>query len=178
MNNIFSGRTASLMGLVLGIAAMAFAIGYLQMVEYLAPCSLCILDRAVVIGLCIVFALALLHNPVRIGRKIYATLAALLSLTGIGICARHIWLQNQPKGEAPECGAGFWHMLENMPFKSFLDTIFNSTGDCADIQWQFLGLSIPELTLILFVVFLLLSLAMFFTTGRRLTSRGQYQAQA
>ena len=168
MNNFFSGRSVSLMGLGLGIISMVFAIGYLQMVEYLAPCSLCILDRAVVIGLCIVFALALLHNPRRTGRKIYATLAALLSLTGIGICARHIWLQHQPKGDVPECGPGFWHMLENMPFKSFLDTIFNSTGDCADIQWQFLGLSLPELTLILFVVFLLLSLAMFSTTGREL----------
>jgi len=168
MNSIFSGRSVSLMGLILGITSMVFAVGYLQMVEYLAPCSLCILDRGVVIGLCFVFTLALLHNPVRVGRKIYASLATLLSLTGIGICARHIWLQHQPKGEAPECGAGFWHMLENMPFKSFLDTIFNSTGECADIQWQFLGLSIPELTLILFVVFLLLSLTMFFTTGRKL----------
>jgi len=168
MNSIFSGRSVSLMGLALGIISMVFAIGYLQMIEYLAPCSLCILDRAVVIGLCIVFALALLHNPVRTGRKIYATLAGILSLTGIGICARHIWLQNQPKGEAPECGAGFWHLFETMPLMSFFDTIFNSTGDCADIQWQFLGLSLPEWTLVLFVVFLLLSLAMFFTTGRQL----------
>lgn len=168
MNSIFSGRSVSLMGLALGIISMVFAIGYLQMIEYLAPCSLCILDRAVVIGLCVVFGLALLHNPVRTGRKIYATLAGILSLTGIGICARHIWLQNQPKGEAPECGAGFWHLFETMPLMSFFDTIFNSTGDCADIQWQFLGLSLPEWTLVLFVVFLLLSLAMFFTTGRQL----------
>ncbi len=166
MNNIFSGRNASLLGLVLGITSMVFAVGYLQMIEYLAPCSLCILDRAVVIGLCITFALALIHNPVRIGRKIYATLAILLSITGIGICARHVWLQHQPKEAAHECGPGFWHMLENMPMKSFLDTIFNSTGDCADIQFQLLGLSLPALTLILFVVFLLLSLAMFFTSGR------------
>ena len=167
MNNIFSGRSASLIGLVLGISSLVFAIGYLQMVEYLAPCSLCILDRAVVIGLCIVFTLALIHNPLAIGRKIYATLAILLSLTGIGICARHLWLQQQPKESVPECGPGFWHMLENMPFKSFLDNIFNSSGDCADIQFQLLGLSLPALTLILFVVFLLLSLAMFFTNGRK-----------
>lgn len=155
------------MGLILGIAAMVFAVGYLQMVEYLAPCSLCILDRAVVIGLCVVFTLALVHNPVAAGRKVYAALATLLSLTGIGIAARHVWLQHQPKEEAPECGPGFWHMLENMPFKSFLDKIFNSTGDCADIQWQLLGLSLPAWTLVLFVVFLMLSLAMFFTSGRK-----------
>jgi len=165
MNNFLSGRTISVIGLLVCIAAMVFAIGYLQMIEYLAPCSLCIVDRAIIIGLGVVFLISLLHNPIRIGRKIYATLATLLSLTGIGVCLRHIWLQNLPKeeGNIPECGGGFWHMLENMPFRSFLDTIFNSTGECADIQWQFLGLSIPEWTLALFVVFLLLSIAMFFT---------------
>lgn len=167
MNNIFSGRSAALMGLILGITSMVFAVGYLQMIEYLAPCSLCILDRAVVIGLCIVFALALIHNPPQTGRKIYASLAILLSLTGIGICARHLWLQSQPKDSTPECGPGFWHMLENLPFKAFLDKIFNSTGDCADIQFQLLGLSLPAWTLILFVVFLALSLAMFTSHGRR-----------
>lgn len=167
MNNFFSGRTISFLGLILGIASLLFAIVYLQMIEYLAPCSLCILDRAVVIGLCIVFTIALIHNPIAAGRKIYASLATLLSLTGIAICARHIWLQQQPKDAVPECGPGFWHMLENMPFKSFLDKIFNSSGDCADIQFQLLGLSLPALTLILFVVFLLLSLAMYFTSGSK-----------
>lgn len=172
MNTLFAGRSVSAIGLILGIASMAFAVGYLQMIEYLAPCSLCILDRAVVIGLCFVFAIALIHNPVGAGRKVYAVLAGLLSLTGIGICLRHLWLQSQPPGGAPECGPGFWHMLENMPFKAFLDNIFNSTGDCADIQFQLLGLSLPAWTLILFVVFFFLSLAMFATSG---ASRSAHQ---
>lgn len=165
MNTLFSGRSVSAIGLLLGLASMAFAVGYLQMIEYLQPCLLCVLDRAVVIGLCVVFLMALIHNPLNTGRKVYATLASLLSLTGIGICARHIWLQNLPKEDAPTCGAGFSHMLQTMPTMEFLDKIFNSTGECTDIQWQFLGMSIPELTLILFIVFLLLSLTMFFTTG-------------
>ncbi len=166
MCNLFSGRSVSIIGLLLGLSSMAFAVGYLQMVEFLEPCPLCILDRAVVIGLCIVFGLALIHNPINIGRKVYAVLAALLSLTGIAICARHIWLQNLPADQVPECGAGFWYMLDTMPFAGFLDTILNGSGECADIQWQLFGLSIPELTLILFVAFLLLSIAMFVTTGR------------
>lgn len=166
MSNLLSGRSISAIGLLLGLASMAFAIGYLQMVEYLQPCNLCILDRAVVIGLCIVFLLALIHNPVKAGRKAYASLAAILSLTGIAICARHLWLQNQPKDQVPDCGAGFWYMLDTMPMANFLNTIFNSTGECADIQWQLFGLSIPALTLILFVVFLLLSVVMFITNGR------------
>lgn len=166
MNNAFSGRSISVIGLLLGISAMVFAVGYLQMIEYLPPCNLCILDRVVVISLCVVFLIALIHNPIDIGRKIYAALAAILSLIGIGICARHIWLQNQVTDSIPECGAGFSHLLKTMPFADFLATIFNGSGSCADIKWQLFGLSIPELTLILFVTFLLLSVIMFVTTGR------------
>lgn len=160
-------RIISTAGLLLAAASMAFAVGYLQLVEYLEPCPLCVLDRAVVIGLGAVFLLALLHNPAQTGRRIYAALATLLSLTGIGICLRHIWLQNLPADQVPECGAGFWYMLDSMPFAQFLDTILNGSGECAEIQWQFLGFSIPELTLALFVVFLGLSIALFFNRSER-----------
>jgi len=172
MNKIFSGRSASSLGLVLGLSSLAFAILFLQLYVGLPPCNLCIMDRLVVMGLCVVFALALIQNPFTLGRKIYAALAAILSITGIGISARHIWLQHSADGQIPECGAGLAYMFKNMPLRKFFDTIFAGTGDCSDIQGQFLGLSIPEWTLILFVIFLLLSVIMFFTTARKqLTNR-------
>ena len=160
---MFTPRIISLTGLLLAIASMAFAIGYLQLVEYLEPCPLCILDRTVVIGLGVTFLLALLQNPARTGSRVYGVIAALLSITGIAICARHIWLQNLPPDQVPECGAGFWYMLDSMPFTRFLDTILNGSGECADIKWQLFGLSIPELTMGLFIVFLALSFALFFS---------------
>jgi len=166
MNSLFSGYRVSTIGLLLGLSSMGFAVGYLQMHLGLMPCNLCVLDRGVVISLCAVFALALIYQPSEKGRKVYATVATLLSATGIAICARHIWLQNLPEGDIPECGPGFWYMLETMPFSGFLHKIFNASGQCADIQGTFLGLSIPEWTLALFVVFLILSLIMFFTRAR------------
>lgn len=160
---MLASRTVSAAGLVLAIASMIFAVGYLQMIEYLAPCPLCVLDRMVVIALGAVFLLALIHNPARTGRRIYSALGVIFSLTGIGICLRHIWLQNLPPDQVPECGAGFWYMLDSMPVMQFLDTILNGSGECAEIQWQFLGFSIPEWTLVLFVVFLFVSVALFFS---------------
>lgn len=162
---MFTPRKISLIGLLLAISAMVFAVGYLQIIEYLEPCPLCILDRTVVIGLGLVFLVALVHNPARLGSRIYAVIAALLSMTGIAICARHIWLQNLPPDQVPECGAGFWYMLDSMPFTKFLDTILNGSGECADIKWQLFGFTIPELTMGLFIVFLLLSIALFFSNN-------------
>lgn len=164
---MFTSRVISTCGFLLAIASMAFAVGYLQMVEYLDPCPLCVLDRGVVIGLGVIFLIALLHNPRQTGRRIYAGIATLLSITGIGICMRHIWLQNLPPDQVPDCGAGFWYMLDSMPFAQFLDTILNGSGECAEIQWQFLGFSIPEWTLVLFVVFLGLSLLLFFSRSQK-----------
>jgi len=166
MNSLFSGYRVSTIGLLLGLSSMVFAVGYLQTHLGLMPCNLCVLDRGVVISLCAVFALALIYQPTETGRKVYAVVAALLSATGIAISARHLWLQNLPAEEAVNCGPGFWYMLDTMPFAGFLDKIFNSTGECSDIQGTFLGLSIPGWTLVLFVVFLILSLIMFFTRAR------------
>jgi len=87
--------------------------------------------------------------------------------TGIGICLRHIWLQNLPPDQVPECGAGFWYMLDSMPLLQFMDTILNGSGECADIQWSFLGFSIPEWTLLLFIVFLIISVALFFSPSAK-----------
>lgn len=156
-----ASRTISAAGLLLAIVAMVFAVGYLQIIEYLEPCPLCVLDRVVVISLGVVFLLCLLHNPARTGRRVYSGLAGLLSITGISICLRHIWLQNLPADQVPECGAGFWYMLDSMPLLQFLDTILNGSGECAEIKWQFLGFTIPEWTLALFVVFLVLSVSLF-----------------
>jgi len=160
-------RKISSAGLLLAVVSMLFAVGYLQMIEYLEPCPLCILDRGVVIALGVVFLIALVHNPSNWGNRVYGTLALLLSATGIAICARHIWLQNLPADEVPDCGAGFWYMLDSMPFSRFLDTILNGSGECADIQWQFLGFTLPEVTLGLFVVFALLAIMLIFANTHK-----------
>ena len=49
-------------------------------------------------------------------------------------------------------------MLETFPISETITTIFNSAGECADIQWTFMGLSIPAQTMLVFIGFALLSL--------------------
>ena len=154
-------------GVLLSVVSMLFAVVYLQRIEMLDPCPLCVLDRAVVIGLGVTFLLAFLHNPLVTGRRVYMVLAAVLAIIGIAICARHIWLQNLPADQVPACGAGFWYMLDSMPLLGFLETVLNGSGECADIQWTVLGLTLPEQTLILFVVFLALSVVGFFMADRQ-----------
>ncbi|GAB5415507.1 MAG: disulfide bond formation protein B [Congregibacter sp.] len=141
----------------LTIIAMLFAVLYLQQQLGLPPCPLCITQRAFVV-LCGVSALiAFLHNPQGWGRRVYATICVLAAIGGGAVAARHIWLQNLPEDLVPACGPGLSYMLETFPLSETFQLIMMGDGNCADISWTFLGLTIPEQTLIVFIVLAVLS---------------------
>jgi disulfide bond formation protein DsbB len=50
-----------------------------------------------------------------------------------------------------DCGVGFDYMFENFPLEKALTLVFRGTGDCAAIDWTFLGLTIPQMALITFI---------------------------
>lgn len=154
---MFSYRSLAFLGLAICITSMLFAVLYLERTLFLDPCPLCILDRVVIICLGVVFLIAFLHGPRTIFTKVYGVLCILLSSIGIGLASRHIWLQNLPKDQVPECGPDLYFMLDTLPLFETLKKTLTGSGSCADISWTFADLTIPEQTLILFVILLILS---------------------
>jgi disulfide bond formation protein DsbB len=108
-------------------------------------------QRVIFIALLAVFALAALHGPKRAGERVYAALVVLLSLTGVGIASRHIWIQNLPKDQVPACGPGLDYMLETMPMSNVLKELMHGSGECAAKGWTFLTLGIPEWSLVCYL---------------------------
>ena len=157
-------RTLSLIGFLECAGLVALAL-YFQHVEGLDPCPLCIFQRIAFIALGVVFLAGFLHNPDGWGRKGYSGLAILVGLTGVGIAARHVWLQNLPADQVPECGPGLDFMLEVMPFTKMLETVFKGSGECAEVLWTLLGISMPGWSLIWLI---LLTLLAFYLMFRRL----------
>jgi disulfide bond formation protein DsbB len=104
----------------------------------------------VLTGIGVVFLLAAVHNPARTGQRVYAGLNLVLAGVGSAIAGRHVWLQHLPADQVPECGAGLDYMLETLPLHQTLQKVLRGSGECADVQWSLLGLSIPEQTLLLF----------------------------
>ncbi|MDH5765383.1 MAG: disulfide bond formation protein B [Gammaproteobacteria bacterium] len=143
-------RLLNLTGFVICVAAMLFAVMYLQGVLYLNPCPLCIVDRVLISMMAGIFLLAAIHNPVSKIRLVYAGSNLLLVIAAFLVGARHVWLQHLPPDQVPECGAGLAFMLDVLPLWEVVTKVFTGSGECAEVQWQFLGLSIPEQTLILF----------------------------
>ena len=136
----------------LTIAALFGAALYLQYVLHQEPCPLCMIQRFIFIAMLVLYAIATLHNPKRVGAKIYAVLLSLLALTGIGVASRHIWIQHLPKDEVPACGPGLDYMLDNFPMADVWKELMHGSGECAAKGWTFLTLGIPEWSLIWYVL--------------------------
>jgi disulfide bond formation protein DsbB len=144
-------RLGYLGGFLLAGGLILYAL-YLQYYEYQNPCPLCILQRVVYIALMVVFLLGALHGPGRTGAIVYSTLLVIVSLTGAGIAARHVWLQHLPKDKVPECGPGLGYILDRFPLINAFEKIFRGSGECAEVGWRLLGLSVAEWSLVWFVL--------------------------
>lgn len=131
------------------LVAMLFARVYLEEVLGLAPCPLCMTQRIFVVAWGGIALLAALHNPALWGRRVYAILCALAAVAGGAVAIRHVWIQHLPPDQVPACGPSLEYMLETLPFSETLNLVLMGDGNCAEIQWTFLGLSIPEQTLVM-----------------------------
>jgi disulfide bond formation protein DsbB len=57
-------------------------------------------------------------------------------------------LQNLPPDKVPACGPGLDFMLDAFPLAETLNLVLSGSGECADIDWAFLGFSMPFWVLI------------------------------
>jgi len=120
---------------------------YLQYFDRQDPCPLCLVQRGFYYGVLLVFAVAALHFPGRTGRSLYCIAATLAALGGLGVAARQVWLQHLPADQVPACGPDLSFMMENFPLGRMLEKLFMGSGQCAEVTWRFLGLSIAEWSL-------------------------------
>ncbi len=137
-----SRRIVNFAGFAVCCGLMGFAL-FAQHVLLLDPCPLCVFQRVAVISIGLIFLVAALHNPSGAGRIVYSLLLALAAIAGAAVAGRHAWLQQLPPDKVPSCGPGLDYMLETLPFTEMLSTVFKGSGECAEIVWQFLGLSMP-----------------------------------
>lgn len=147
-----SRRSGNLAGFLACAGMLGFGF-YLQYVEGIQPCPLCVLQRVALAGTGIVFLAAALHHPGRIGARVYGFSAALVALIGLSIAARHVWLQYTPADKRPACGPGLDYLLGTFGPLEGLRRILRGSGECGAVDWTFLGFSIPEWTLAAFAAF-------------------------
>lgn len=136
------------LGFLACAALMAYAL-YAEVVLGLEPCPLCVFQRVAVISLGLVFLAAALHHPRgRLGARLYAGLLAVAAGGGVAVAGQHVRLQGLPEDEVPACGPGLDFMLDVFPLHEAVMMVFSGSGECAEIDWAFLGLSMPAWVLL------------------------------
>jgi len=155
--------------LFLGIALvcgglMAVAL-YMEHVMGLEPCPLCMLQRMAVIAVGGVALLSGLIGPRGWGVRLGGAGLLVSSLVGAGLAGRQLWLQNLPDNAVPSCGPGYDYMREAFPLTEVVWMALQGSGDCAKVQWQFLGLSIPGWTILFFIAVSIVALFLLINGG-------------
>ncbi|HET7197059.1 MAG TPA: disulfide bond formation protein B [Burkholderiales bacterium] len=139
--------------LPLAVCAALLGYGYyLQHVQDLEPCPLCLVQRGFFYAVAAVCLVAAAHGPRRIGISLYGVLAALFAAGGAATAGRQVWLQHLPKDKVPQCGPDLFFMLQNLPLSRTLQKLVQGSGECAAVDWKFLGLSIAGWALVWFAV--------------------------
>ena len=127
---------------------LAYAF-YLQFRHGLDPCPLCIFQRVAVFALGVALLLAAAPPAAwRAARVVTTMLVALAALAGAGVAGRHLYIQSLPPDKVPVCGASLDYMMDVFPLGQVLRKVLTGSGECAKVDWTFLGLSMPGWVLI------------------------------
>jgi len=159
MLNRYSTKSMALLILLLsaGLTAASFYFDYVMQLE---PCPLCILQRLAVIMITIVALTLFTHNPRGWGKRIYVGLLCLVSASGLLFAIRQVWLQNLPAEALTKmaCAPGIDYMLAHMPLSEIIQTLLTAHGECGEVNWVFLNLSMAGWMVLWFSVLFCLSL--------------------
>ena len=164
LSTVYSRRLMWLGCLFSVIGLMSYAI-YAEKVLYLDPCPLCITQRMFYTGIGIFAFIGMIMIRNLWGQRLSAILLSLCAVGGLATAGRQVWLQHLPPEQVPECGLGLQYWLENEPMLKTLSLLFKGDGNCAEVHWRFLGLSMGEWSFLWFLAMLLVGLVLLL--GRR-----------
>ena len=147
-------------GLIICILSLFVAYIYFDLIEGLAACTLCVLDRLIIFIIASIFLISLLTKNKYFFKTLFFFNLLLCSF-GIISTIRHIWLQyfyDETVMEGFGCGGGFFYYITTLPLLDALKNIFDNPTPCNEIKWQLFGLSIPMYTFILFLILTIITI--------------------
>lgn len=147
-----------LMLMTLSVLGLSF---YFEYVQELTPCPLCLMQRLCVMLLLILTCLSCFFYRPRIQNKCL-WLQVVVAGMGIFFAARQLWLQSLPVDQIPICLPGIGVMIRYLPWQQVAHALLFGAGDCAQVSWSWLGLSMAAWTCCYFVGMLIASLISLF----------------
>ena len=141
--NLPSYRIVNLVQAFGCLLLIIIAIGYFERSLNLEPCYLCMMQRGVIVAIGAICALAAVHNPQQFGQRVYSSLSITMVLIGVYFSGKQLWLQSLPDSQVPSCGIPVSNLFENFSTIEAITTLIRGDGNCAEVRWQLMGLSMP-----------------------------------
>jgi protein dithiol:quinone oxidoreductase len=149
-------RTLFIPACLASLAVLGVSI-YLQSVLGLVPCPLCFSQRVLLGMYALVCLGAALHTPGIAGARRYARAALLCAASGALLAARHVWLQGASVA-SHLCPMPIGRMFEHSWREAARQLVLGGP-DCSSLTWSFLDLTLPEWSLLAFLLLAALPLS-------------------
>ncbi|MDD5028076.1 MAG: disulfide bond formation protein B [Rhodoferax sp.] len=146
------------------VVMLAFGL-FLQHSTGLEPCPMCIVQRYALVCVAVIAAFTASSTKKNLW-IVGAVLLLMAAFLGAFVAARQSWLQWYPP-QVATCGRDFYGMIESFPLQRVIPMIFKGSGDCAAVDWSFLGGTIANWSFVCFTLFAVLALAVIWRTARR-----------
>lgn len=167
MRFLSSLATNKLAWQLLALSALAFELSalFFQYGLKLEPCIMCIYQRVAIWGVFLAGIVGIWGYQHIIFRLLGYISWGVGSIWGLMLAIEHHDIQTSPMSFMFSCeftpNFPSW-----LPLHEWLPFLFDATGDCGDIDWQFLGYSMPQVMMLIFAVY---ALALFAVLISRLT---------
>ncbi|WP_394212694.1 disulfide bond formation protein DsbB [Enterovibrio calviensis] len=168
-NEISRGRGAWLLLMLSALAFEACAL-YFQHIMNLAPCVMCIYERVAMMGIVGAGLIGIVAPQNGLFRWLAITAWGVSAGWGLKLSIEHVGYQfpdpNDLFGATCDIFVSFpsW-----APLNQWVPWMFEASGDCSKIVWEFMTLTMPQWLVIIFaailVVFVVVILSQFF--GKR-----------
>lgn len=164
MNSQMSVATLKWLVFLFGLLLTGLSF-YFEYGQGLLPCPLCIMQRLAVMLILFFAMLGLWFSTPKASKRV-AWSQLVFIIAGAGFAIRQLYLQSLPPELMPSCGPGLNVLIQYFPWQDVVHAIFYGTGDCGEVSWSLLGLSMAAWSLVSFIILSLLSSVLLFSLSR------------
>lgn len=153
---------------ILGLASLGLILvaAYFEHVLLLKPCLLCYAQRFCVYLVILTCLIAFINKNQSLKVfRLYITTSLAFLVFGMSLAIRQLYLQNLPADLVPTCGPDIDYLFDTLPLVEVFMLAIRGDGNCAEVLWSFMGISIPGWTLVaFFALFSYLLFSLFIST--------------
>lgn len=145
--NKSSVKTIQTLSFLLTLLVVLSSI-YLQYFLHLNPCPLCIMQRICAFLLLATFGISIWQQR---HFMISWYFQLFFSVAGAFFAIRQLWLQHLPADQLPACMPGLDILVKYFPWHMAAKSLLWGTGDCGEVDWSFLNLSLAAWSALYFL---------------------------